>query len=69
MTDAIGAGLTLADDVLKYFVMDPNGWDRLTVERKLDALHEIGKRAMVEKDWAAVDRCNAEYARLQRTTR
>lgn len=69
MSDAIGAGLTLANDILKYFVMDPDGWDRLSVERKLDALHDIGKRAMVEKDWAAVDRVNAEYARLQRLTR
>lgn len=69
MTDAVGAGLTLADDLLKYFVMDPDGWARLTVERQLDALHEIGKRAMVEKDWAAIDRVNAEYARLQRLAR
>lgn len=69
MSDAVGAGLTLADDILKYFVMDPDGWVRLSVERQLDALHEIGKRALVEKDWAAIDRVNAEYARLQRLSR
>ena len=69
MSDAIGAGLTLADDVLKYLLVDPNGFDRLSVERKLDALHELGKAAMAKKDWAAVDRATAEYGRLQRTTR
>jgi len=69
VSDAVGAGLTLADDILKYFVMDPDGWARLSIERQLHALHEIGKRAMVEKDWAAVDRIAAEYGRLQRTTR
>lgn len=69
MTDAIGAGIELGHEILKYVLMDPDGWARLSVERKLDALHEIGKKAMAEKDWAVVDRCNAEYARLQRTTR
>lgn len=67
--DAIGAGLELAHDIFKYALIDADGWARLSVENKLDELHDIGKKAMLKKDWAAVDRCNAEYARLQRLTR
>jgi hypothetical protein len=64
----VGAGLTFADDLFRYFAMDVNGWARLTVERKLDVLHDAAKQARAEHDGAALDRVLAEYRRLQITT-
>lgn len=64
----VGAVATFLDDLLKYFAMDPDGYARASVERKLEALHEASTRALAEKDWAAVDRCVAQYRELQRAT-
>ena len=62
---AVGAGLTFADDLFKYFAVDPDGFSRMSVERKLEALHEASTRALQARDLDAVDRCLAEYRRLQ----
>lgn len=64
----VGAVATFLDDIFRYVAVDPDGWSRRSVEYKLEALHEASKRAVAEKDWAAVDRCIAEYRRLQVVT-
>lgn len=64
----VGAVATFLDDLLKYFAMDPDGYARASVERKLETLHEASIKAVEQKDWAAVDRCVAQYRELQRAT-
>lgn len=68
LADAVGEGLSFAHDLFKYFLVDADGWARLSVEDKLETLYECSKRARAEKNWAAVDRLVAEYHRLQVTT-
>jgi hypothetical protein len=64
----IGAVATFLDDLFRYFAMDPNGYARLSVERQLEALRNASNQALDDRDWAAYDRCIAEYRRLQATT-
>ena len=63
----VGAVATVIDDVFKYFTQ-PDGYAQLSLEGKLNALHESSKAALQAKDWMAFDRITVELKRLRLET-
>lgn len=64
MPDALGAGLTLADDLFKWLT-NPSGYKQMTLDNQLEAIHEAAEKALVARDYGAVDRLLAELNRLR----
>ena len=62
----IGAVATFMNDLFRYFT-EPSGYADWSMERKLDALHIASVKAVMDRDFAAVDRLLGEYRRLQNT--
>jgi hypothetical protein len=62
----IGAVASLAEAIFKW-VTDPNGYETLSTDLKLDRLREATNKAMDAKDWTALDYLIAEYRRISST--
>ena len=47
------------------WAVDPEGYHALSLERQLATLHDAAQKALVDKDFVAVDALILEYRRLQ----
>lgn len=64
MIDAIGPLATLANTIFKW-VTEPEGYHELSLNRKLEKLHEASIKALNARDFVAVDALLAEHRRMR----
>jgi hypothetical protein len=68
--EPLSAGLTAAGElaglakVIFQWVTEPGGYQDLTIEKKLEKLHEAQQKALMAKDYAALDALIGEYRRM-----
>ena len=60
----VGEGIKLAS-ILAGWLLDPDGYQSWSRERKLQALHEAGILAIQEQNWPAYDRIVSELGRMR----